>query len=99
MAEAKIPTGASSSANGPRPVLPWEPARAPAPNGSGGAADQSGLTDSAQGVHALQQVKGRVHRRLLERLNLSNLDRLERQPVAEAGRPVEHKLNSHEPIA
>src|SRR5918995_1492190 len=98
MAEAKIPTGASSSANGPRPVLPWEPARAPAPNGSGGAADQSGLTDSAQGVHALQQVKGRVHRRLLERLNLSNLDRLERQQVADAVRRVVQDLITQESV-
>jgi pilus assembly protein CpaF len=98
MAEAKIPSGASSSANGPRPVLPWEPPRAPASNGSGGAVDQPGLTDSAHGIHALQQVKGRVHRKLLERLNLSNLDRLERQQVADAVRRVVQDLITQESV-
>jgi pilus assembly protein CpaF len=33
-------------------------------------------------------VKGRIHRRLLERLNLSNLDRLDRQQVVDAIRKV-----------
>ena len=49
-----------------------------------------------QGVHALQQVKGRVHRRLLERLNLSNLDRLDREQVVEAIRKVVHDLITQE---
>ena len=46
--------------------------------------DPPGMTEGVHGVHALQQVKGRVHRKLLERLNLSNLDRLDRQQVADA---------------
>jgi pilus assembly protein CpaF len=53
---------------------------------------------AAHGVHALQQVKGRVHRKLLERLNLSNLDRLERQQVAEAVRKVVHDLITQESV-
>ncbi len=54
--------------------------------------------EDAHRIHALQQVKGRVHRKLLERLNLSNLDRLERQQVAEAVRKVVHDLITHESV-
>ena len=49
-------------------------------------------------MHALQQVKGRVHRKLLERLNLSNLDRLDRQQVAEAVRRVVQDLITQESV-
>jgi pilus assembly protein CpaF len=63
-------------ADGP---LPWE-AAAPI-----SAAD-------ARATHELQVIKGRVHRRLLERLNLSNLDRLDRDQVSEAIRKVVHDL-------
>ena len=59
--------------------LPWEAAK-PA-----SAAD-------ARATHELQVIKGRVHRRLLERLNLSNLDRLDRDQVTEAIRKVVHDL-------
>ena len=59
--------------------LPWE-AAAPI-----SAAD-------ARATHELQVIKGRVHRRLLERLNLSNLDRLDRDQVSEAIRKVVHDL-------
>jgi pilus assembly protein CpaF len=98
MADLKIPTGTPSGANGPRPALPWEPARATGTNGAGGLADRPGLPEGTQGVHALQQVKGRVHRKLLERLNLSNLDRLERQQVAEAVRRVVQDLITQESV-
>ncbi len=47
---------------------------------------------AARATHELQVIKGRVHRRLLERLNLSNLDRLERDQVTEAIRKVVHDL-------
>ncbi len=46
----------------------------------------------ARATHELQVIKGRVHRRLLERLNLSNLDRLDRDQVSEAIRKVVHDL-------
>ena len=49
-------------------------------------------------MHALQQVKGKVHRKLLERLNLSNLDRLERQQVADAVRKVVQDLITQEAV-
>ena len=77
MAEARIPTGTPPGGNGQRPVAPWEPARGAASSGTAAPADQPAL--EGHSVHALQQVKGRGHRKLLERLNLSNLDRLERQ--------------------
>jgi pilus assembly protein CpaF len=55
------------------------------------------LSDAAN-LHALQQVKGRIHRKLLERLNLSNLDRLDRGQVAEAIRKVVHDLITQESL-
>src|SRR2546422_4432730 len=36
----------------------------------------------------LQQIKARIHRQLIERLNLSNLDRLEREEVVAGIRKV-----------
>ena len=84
MADAKIPTGSPLGTNGTRPALPWATSRPPAQNGA--AEPPSAVTEGSNGVHALQQVKGRVHRKLLERLNLSNLDRLDRQQVADAVR-------------
>jgi pilus assembly protein CpaF len=59
--------------------LPWEAA-------------QPASSADARATHELQVIKGRVHRRLLERLNLSNLDRLERDQVTEAIRKVVHDL-------
>ena len=59
--------------------LPWE------------AAVSTSSAD-ARATHELQVIKGRVHRRLLERLNLSNLDRLDRDQVSEAIRKVVHDL-------
>jgi pilus assembly protein CpaF len=98
MADAKIPTSAPSGANAQRPVAPWEPARGAPSNGAAASSDQPGLTEGAHSIHALQQVKGRVHRKLLERLNLSNLDRLERQQVAEAVRKVVQDLITQESV-
>ena len=97
MTEAKIPVDGLPGSNGQRPALPWEPAR---PNPAPGVISPNGLgvSDGTQGVHALQQVKGRVHRKLLERLNLSNLDRLDRQQVAEAVRKVVQDLITQESV-
>ena len=103
MADAKISPGAPGETNG-RPVLPWETTRTatttppPASNGAAAPSTGSGLSEGAHGVHALQQVKGRVHRRLLERLNLSNLDRLDRQQVADAVRKVVQDLITQESV-
>jgi pilus assembly protein CpaF len=86
-----IPT----SENG-KPRLPWQappageaPPRPSGPNAQSVAADQ----------HYFQQIKGRVHRRLIERLNLSNLERVARDQVVEAIRKVVHDLISQEMIA
>jgi pilus assembly protein CpaF len=103
MADTKIPAGLPPATNGQRPALPWQGPRAAtsAPSESNGAAapvNGSALTEGAHGVHALQQVKGRVHRKLLERLNLSNLDRLERQQVADAVRRVVQDLITQESV-
>jgi pilus assembly protein CpaF len=103
MTDPKIPTGAPPGPNGQKPVLPWEPSRVgvsagATPNGAAAAAAGPGLTGGSHGVHALQQVKGRVHRRLLERLNLSNLDRLDRQQVADAVRKVVQDLITQESV-
>jgi pilus assembly protein CpaF len=101
MTDAKVPSGAPPGPNGQKPILPWEPSRGLASgvastNGGAGSTAGPGLTEGSQGVHALQQVKGRVHRRLLERLNLSNLDRLDRQQVADAVRKVVQDLITQE---
>ncbi|MBA2556859.1 MAG: CpaF family protein [Chloroflexi bacterium] len=47
---------------------------------------------------AISQIKGRIHRRLLERLNLSNLDKLERDQVIDAIRRVTHDLLQQESV-
>jgi pilus assembly protein CpaF len=90
---------------GPKVRLPWEkpPASetaAPAPPGADGAARPSGAVEGAgTGSHYFQQVKSRVHRRLIERLNLSNLERVGRDQVVEAIRKVVHDLISQEMVA
>ena len=95
MPEPKIPASTPAAGNGQKPPLPWEVARPPqvaiAP------ALPGGLT-AGDGGQALRQVKGRVHRKLLERLNLSNLDRLDRQQVADAVRKVVQDLMTQESV-
>jgi pilus assembly protein CpaF len=80
--------------NGGRGALPWERASAAPPRADVRNGD---LTDTGS-AHALQQIKGRIHRKLLERLNLSNLDRLDRQQVVEAIRKVVHDLITSESL-
>ncbi len=78
-----------------RPPLPWEtqatPATKPPPPPRGGSAPHP--DDS---LHARALLKGRIHRRLLERLNLANLDRMERDQVVDAIRKVVHELLAQE---
>src|SRR6478672_7022250 len=93
MANPKPTPPAGDGNNRQRGTLPWERAD-PAIKSVG---SNGGLTDTAN-AHALQQIKGRIHRRLLERLNLSNLDRLDRQQVAEAIRKVVHDLITQESV-
>jgi pilus assembly protein CpaF len=46
--------------------------------------------------HFFQEIKGRVHRKLIERLNLSSLDKLSREQVVDAIRKVVHDLLAQE---
>ncbi|HEX5386803.1 MAG TPA: CpaF family protein [Gemmatimonadales bacterium] len=86
-------------ADGGRPTLPWETAKPERMAAPGAAAPAGGAaSDELVNIHALQVVKGRVHRKLLERLNLSNLDRLDRQQVAEAIRRVVGDLVTQESV-
>ena len=95
MSDGKLPVTPPASGNGSKPPLPWERSN---PNLAATGAAALNLTDDTHGVHALQQVKGKVHRKLLERLNLSNLDRLERQQVADAVRKVVQDLITQEAV-
>jgi pilus assembly protein CpaF len=54
--------------------------------------------DSRIDTQQFQQIKGRVHRRLLDRLNLSNLDKVDRDQVVEAIRRVVHDLLTQEAV-
>ena len=95
MSDGKLPVTPPASGNGSKPPLPWERAN---PNLAVTGTAATNLTDDTHGLHALQQVKGKVHRKLLERLNLSNLDRLERQQVADAVRKVVQDLITQEAV-
>jgi pilus assembly protein CpaF len=56
-----------------------------------------GVVDLDQdGTSVLQEIKVRVHRQLLERLNLSNIDALDRAQVVEEIRKVVHDLLARE---
>jgi len=88
-----------------RAPLPWEapvapkkgPAKTdpvPAPPAASGADPQAPV----DGTYERTMLKGRIHRRLLERLNLANLDRLERDQVTDAIRRVVHDLLSTEKV-
>jgi pilus assembly protein CpaF len=46
----------------------------------------------------MSEIKSRIHRRLLERLNLSNLDKLEQEQVIDAIRRVTHDLLQQESV-
>jgi pilus assembly protein CpaF len=90
---------AGTPPDGGKPRLPWQQ---PAPAEGGVAQPRpSGAQPQTPGqdAHYFQQIKGRVHRRLIERLNLSNLERVGRDQVVEAIRKVVHDLISQEMIA
>ena len=80
-----------------RGALPWEsdthehPVASEQDQGSNGA----GETSTA---HEWALLKGRIHRRLLERLNLANLEKTDRATVVEAIRRVVHELLSSEKV-
>jgi len=77
----------------------------PTRRSASGGADANWLTDGSgpgltldddQSSFVLQEIKVRVHRQLLERLNLSNIDALDRAQVVEEIRKVVHDLLARE---
>src|SRR6185503_5652582 len=89
-----IPDPAQGGDNG-RPRLPWQ---SPGP-GDTSMPRLNGDKSATGDPHYFQQIKGRVHRKLIERLNLSNLERVGREQVVEAIRKVVHDLISQESLA
>lgn len=99
------PAAGSGNRNSNRPLLPWEiPASVatappavppPVPPPVQEPVRPAGMAGSRS---ALQEIKGRVHRRLLERLNLSNLDSLDRDQVVGEIRKVVHDLLTRETL-
>jgi pilus assembly protein CpaF len=90
---------ASGGAPDQRPRMPWE-RTAEATSGTGAPPLRRDL-GSAQPApsgnrHFFQDIKSRVHRRLIERLNLSSLDKLSRDQVVDAIRKVVHDLLAQE---
>src|SRR6266404_4595797 len=91
-----IPASGPPGGESVKPRLPWQsPPAGEGPPRQSGAQPQAPAADA----HYFQQIKGRVHRRLIERLNLSNLERVSRDQVVEAIRKVVHDLISQEMIA
>jgi pilus assembly protein CpaF len=75
------------------PRLPWESAAgAPPINGSAPPVPNRAVPESRLESQQFQQVKSRVHRRLIERLNLSNLEKTDREVVVDTIRKVVHDL-------
>ena len=81
----------SVSGEGQRTQPAWE-------SGGNGAGGASAAADTPGAPSLMQAVKGRIHRRLLERLNLASLDTLERDQVAGAIRTVVHDLLVQESV-
>ncbi|HEU4761689.1 MAG TPA: CpaF family protein [Gemmatimonadales bacterium] len=97
------------SDEGGRPLLPWERAARqsqPATDDSRGGPQAAqglrpptgGKEPSGETHHSFQGIKSRIHRRLLERLNLSNLDKLTREQVTDAIRKVVLDLIGQESV-
>jgi pilus assembly protein CpaF len=96
-------------AGSPPAPLPWEVAEPGAPGaviaagnghhaGNGKGNDPAARSESTEDLHALHEIKTRIHRKLLERLNLNNLDSLDRGQVLSEVRRVVHELLSRETL-
>ena len=72
--------------------LPWERT----PDGAAPPPRVETPVVSSAKQHFFQEIKGRVHRKLIERLNLSSLDKLSREQVVDAIRKVVHDLLAQE---
>jgi pilus assembly protein CpaF len=84
-------TGAftAPATDGKRKSLPWQAAP-----GQG----EAGRPTAEQTAVSMSQIKTRVHRRILERLNLSNLDKLDREEVVSAITKVVQDLVAQEQL-
>jgi pilus assembly protein CpaF len=74
--------------------LPWERAGGPDAAPPQRTGEMPVVSSAKQ--HFFQEIKGRVHRKLIERLNLSSLDKLSREQVVDAIRKVVHDLLAQE---
>jgi len=78
----------------PRNPLPWENPAA----GGAAPAKAAAVPAAESAAHGFAMLKARIHRRLLERLNLANLDKMEREAVVDAIRRVVHELLTQEKV-
>ncbi len=76
--------------------LPWETVAEQPPRTAPVATKPDRTADSA--AHQFALLKGRIHRRLLERLNLANLEKTDRETVIEAIRRVVQELLTQEKV-
>jgi pilus assembly protein CpaF len=88
----------SPDQNGSRPALPWETPATPATPAASAAIPEPPAKPRRVERSAMSEIKSRIHRRLLERLNLSNLDKLEQEQVIDAIRRVTHDLLQQESV-
>ena len=82
-----------------RAPLPWEtPATPPDASRPKRAAPAPAPKEDAASIAAHERalLKGRIHRKLLKRLNLANLDKMDREQVVDAIRKVVHDLIGQE---
>ena len=100
MMESRDPLSGPESR--PDDSIPWQrsqgeggPPSSP-PGASRAPSDDKGRLDGGQDASLLQDTKVRIHRQLLERLNLSNLDALDKTQVVDEIRIVVHDLLSQE---
>src|SRR5438132_7019624 len=84
MADARSPLEGSAAA--PDERLPWQMPDGEAPPAS------ATTWEETRARPALQELKGRLHRQLLERLNFSNLEALDKLQVISAIRKALHEL-------
>ncbi|MFO7588409.1 MAG: CpaF family protein [Gemmatimonadota bacterium] len=92
MNESARPLDRSGTGSGRRQVGPG----GQEPTWPGGGNGIPGSSELDQSASLLQEIKVRVHRQLLERLNLSNIDALDRGQVVEEIRKVVHDLLARE---
>ena len=92
MSDPTRANGRPENKAGDRARLPWETIQQPPAAGGPPTTAPRPSGDSRLESQQFQQVKARVHRRLLERLNLSNLEKTDREIVVDTIRKVVHDL-------